>query len=175
MGNIAQTPNLARHYPTYKPTPTHIQSRLFLQSATTTDADDDDATIIISNCSHTHEPLPETSFHTSQIAIASDQAIADAGATGHFVLPGAPVTDIRTATNPLVINLPDGEKITSTHTCRLNLPWLPERARDAHIVPGLAHTSLVSIKILCDAGCKVTYDDTACNVYYADKLVWRGH
>ena len=37
-------------------------------------------------------------------------------------------------------------------------PKLSQAARAAHIVPGLAHTSLISINNLIDAGCKVTYD-----------------
>ena len=116
----------------------------------------------------------ETMFNTSKIKIAIDSAIADAGATGHFVLPGAPVIDIKPAAVPLIINLPDGEVIKSTHTCKLNLPFLPEAATRAHIVPGLAHTSLVSIKILCDAGCEVNYNGKECLVYYKNKLVWTG-
>jgi len=115
--------------------------------------DDDDATLCTSNCtnddsattdttltSRAASPIQtqqqETLFHASHINIAVDHAIADAGATGHFVLPGTPVTDIAPAVTPLVINLPDGEKIESTHTCRLNLPWLPDKARMAHIIPG---------------------------------------
>ena len=43
----------------------------------------------------------------------------------------------------------------------------------AHIVPGLAPTSLVSIKILCDAGCEVNYNGKECFVYYKNKLVWK--
>ena len=63
-----------------------------------------------------------TIFNTSNIKIAVDMAIADAGATGHFVLPGAPMLNKRVAKNPIVINLPDGEQIRSTHTCELDLP-----------------------------------------------------
>ena len=82
--------------------------------------------------------------------------------------------DIKPAAVPLIINLPDGEVIKSTYTCKLNLPFLPEAATRAHIVPGLAHTSLVSIKILCDAGCEVNYNEKECLVYYENKLVWTG-
>ena len=64
----------------------------------------------------------ETIFNTSSIRIAVDQAIADAGATGHFMVPGAPVIDVKPTTKPLIINLTDGETIKSTHTCRLNIP-----------------------------------------------------
>ena len=57
---------------------------------------------------------------------------------------------------------------------RYHHPWLPNNAKDAQIIPGLAHASLISIKILCDAGCKVTYDDDECRVYYNKRLVWLG-
>jgi hypothetical protein len=124
--------------------------------------------VITSNSKH------ETLFNVSSINIAIDQAIADAGATGHFVIPGTPVTHITRTTNPLVINLPDGEKLVSTHICRLNVPWLPDEACDTHIVPGLAHTSLISMKILCDTGCKVIYDENTCSVYFNHKMMWIG-
>ena len=75
-------------------------------------------------------------------------AVADSGATGYFVLPGTPVTNIKIVRHPLKINLPDGDCLTSTHTCTLDIPWLPRKAKEAHIVPGLAHASLISIKIL---------------------------
>ena len=99
-------------------------------------------------------------------------AVADAGATGHFILPGTPVTNVKIARHPLKINLPYRDWLTSTHTCTLDIPWLPNKAKEAHIVPGLAHASLISIKILCNAGCKVTYDDDECHVYYKKKVVW---
>ena len=43
---------------------------------------------------------PETILNTGTIKIAVDAAIADAGATGHFMVPGAPVLDVRPATKP---------------------------------------------------------------------------
>ena len=101
-------------------------------------------------------------------------AVADAGTTGHFVLQGTPVTNIKIARHPLKINLPDGDYLTLTHTCTLDIPWLPKEAKEAHIVPGLAHASLISIKILSDAGCKVTYDDDECRIFYNKKIVWLG-
>ena len=86
-------------------------------------------------------------------------AVADIGATGNFMLQGTPVIDVLPTSRPISINLPNGSVIKSTHTHRINIPWLPERATRAYIVPGLAHTSLILIAVLCDAGCKVTYDD----------------
>ena len=81
-----------------------------------------------------------------------------------FFGPRCPVKTIRVATKPLTINLPDGSQIKSTQECELDIPWLSPAARNAHIVPGLALTSLVSIKVLCDAGCKVGYDGNHCRV-----------
>lgn len=44
---------------------------------------------------------------------------------------------------------------------------------EAHIMPKLAHTSLISIHQLCDHWCTVIYDKEACRVYYKNNLVWR--
>ena len=102
-------------------------------------------------------------------------AVVDAGATGHFVLPGTPVIDVLPTSRPISINLPNSSVIKSTHTCRINIPWLPERATRAHIVPGLAHTSLIPIASLCNAGCRVIYDGDKCKVYFENKVTWRGN
>ena len=75
-----------------------------------------------------------------------DMAITDAGATGHFVLSGTPFSNIQLTTKPLIINLPDGEQLKSTHTCKLNMPWLPMKAKQVQTVPRLEHASLISIK-----------------------------
>jgi hypothetical protein len=78
------------------------------------------------------------------------------------------------ALHPLKIKLPDGSFIESTHTCNLDIPWLPAHMTEAHIVPGLSHSSLISTRKFCDAGCKVTFDADECRVYYGQKLVLSG-
>ena len=113
-------------------------------------------------------------MRAGEIKIAVAMAIANAGATGHFLMPGAPAEDIIPTKTPIKINLPDGSKIQSTQTCHLAILELPQEARQAHIVPGLAHTSLISIKALCDQGCKVTYDEEECNIYNNNKTIWTG-
>ena len=45
---------------------------------------------------------------------------------------------------------------------------------EAHIVPGLAHASLISTRNFCDAGCKVMFDKEECRVYFKNKLVLVG-
>ena len=121
---------------------------------------------IISGMEKQSKFTSDACFNASGIKIGVDYAIADAGATGHFLVPEAPVINKAETTNPLSIHLPDGDKISSTHTCELNVPSLPKGAQKAHIVPGLAHCSLVSIRVLCEEGCKVEYEGNFCKVYH---------
>ena len=92
-------------------------------------------------------PNAEAMFNTTKIKIAVDMAVADSGATCHFILSGTEVTNMKFSDNPLTINLPDGTQLKSTHTCEINVPWIPKSTRSVHIVPGMSHTSLVSIKV----------------------------
>ena len=111
----------------------------------------------------------------SNIQIPGDHAIADSGATAHFLLTNAPVTSVKIAREPLRINLPDGVQVRSSHTYRLNIAGFPATATEAHIVLQLAHTSLISIKALCDAGCITSFTNNEVHIYYRNKIVWMGH
>lgn len=101
-------------------------------------------------------------------------AVSDSGATGHFLVAGAPAVNIRRATDPIHVTLPDGSKIHSSHTCNLDIPWLPSHLTEAHILPGLAHSSLISTRKFCDAGCQVVFDQHECRVYHQGDLVLLG-
>ena len=112
---------------TLNPTPISTSNRY---SILVEDANDE-ATVLQSNKSTKHNNLPtqpkqnaatHTNYTTAQFNIAKNMAVADAGATGHFVLPGTPVTKIKIARHPLKINLPDGYCLTLTHTCTLDIP-----------------------------------------------------
>ena len=119
-------------------------------------------------------PRADTIFDVARVTRSVQHAISDSGATGHFLVEGAPVINMRIATTPVQIALPNGKVIKSTHTCNLDIPWLPEHMTEAHIVPGLAHSSLISTRKFCDAGCKVTFDMDECKVYYKNELVLVG-
>ena len=84
-------------------------------------------------------------------------AILDSGATSHFLVADAPAHDVTKATTPITVQLPNGERINSTHTCNLPIPELPASARIAHVMPGLASHSLLSVVKLCNAGCDVAF------------------
>ncbi len=110
-------------------------------------------------------------FNVSGIKIAVNLAIANAGATSHFLLAGAPIVDKRPARMPLQIHLPDSNILKSTHTGRLALTDLPSAARKAHVVPGLTHSLLISINVLCNAGCVVAYTADTCEVKLNKRLL----
>jgi hypothetical protein len=106
--------------------------------------------------------------------IAPTHAIADTGATSIFIMKGTPVKNLRTTNNPITISLPDVSKVTSTHMCDINIPGLP-MVLTGYIVPGITMASLIGIRILCKAGCKVVFDNKKCEVFYENKIILRGY
>ena len=118
-----------------------------------------------------HAALINNTNHLSNVV---HYALSDSGATAHFLMEGAPATNVQVATSPIRITLPNGKTIKSTHTCNLDIPWLPSSVTEAHIVPGLSHSSLISTRKFCEAGCKVIFDVKECRVYYNNKLVLSG-
>ena len=105
------------------------------------------------------------------VADLKNWAILDSGATSHFLVTSAPVTDITPAISPLTVQIPNGERVTSTHTCNLDMPQLPQQARRGHIMPGLASHSLLSVTKLCNAGCKVNFSMIGCTISYRGQTV----
>ncbi len=88
-------------------------------------------------------------------------------------MAGAPANNIRVARNPININLPDGKRITSTHTCDIVIPGLPQTLI-RHIVPEMKMASLLRIRILCKAGCEVIFDNEKCRVNFNGKTIMIG-
>ena len=109
--------------------------------------------------------------------------IADTGTTGHFlptqrffqwalVNPNS-TTNIRPTTSPIDVTMPDGDTITSTHEAELPIPMLPPKARLAHLFPSLQHC-LLSIPLLCDAGCSATFTQSHVTITYNDTVILSG-
>jgi hypothetical protein len=84
-------------------------------------------------------------------------ALLDSGCTVHFLLSNAHCKNKLLTQTPLEVHLPNGATIASTHTETLNLPSLPHASRQAHILPVLAHHSLLSVGQMCDSGCVITF------------------
>jgi hypothetical protein len=84
----------------------------------------------------------------------------------------APCSDKQAAHVPLNVNMPNGTTIQLSHTCNLLLTDLPQQARQAHILPGLVHNSLISVGHLCDNECSVTFTQDQVTVDPKSRL-WR--
>jgi hypothetical protein len=54
------------------------------------------------------------------------------------------------------------------------MPYLPQAARQAHILPGLAKHSLLSVGQICDSVCSVTFTATNLTVTNADSTILTG-
>jgi hypothetical protein len=90
----------------------------------------------------------------------------DSGCTGHFLLVTAPRFNKVVSQNPLTVRLPNGATMESSHTADLDIPKLNAAASKAHVLPGMAHHSLLSVGQLCDEGyiVKIRQDTgTICN------------
>ncbi len=85
---------------------------------------DDDKAVITSNISGSHE-LCGVITQPKKPSIPPTHAVADTGATLVFVLKGTEMKNIRSAVTPLVVNLPDGTVVRSTHVCDYEMPGLP--------------------------------------------------
>jgi hypothetical protein len=129
--------------------------------------------VITSNISGSHK-LCGIITHPRKPPIPLTHAVADTGATLVFVLKGRKMKNIRPAVTPLVVNLPDGIVVRSTHICDYEIPRLPTLL-EAHIVPDLTVASLIGIRVLCKAGCIVIFTDQNYSVMYGGKVILRGY
>ena len=128
----------------------------------------DDETVVASDLTQTQVvasaiPMGKT------LSIPTTHAIADTGATSIFVMAGTPMDNVRQATNPLSINLPNREVVQSKHVCNIIIPGLLITLT-RHGVPGVSMASLLGILILCKAGCSVIFTDNKCVVKYQGRV-----
>ena len=107
---------------------------------------------------------------------SSLEAVADYGTTGHYITPTILCTKKQTATQPMPIKMPNGEIITSSHIALLPQHGLPDKARQAHIFPGL-QKPLISIGTLCDNNCITVFDEKRVTIYDKStrQIVMQGH
>ncbi len=101
-------------------------------------------------------------------------AILDSGTTSHFLTTAAPMTNMRPTSKFIIAQLPNGKRIHSMHTCTLGIPALPASVQYAHIIPGLASYSLISIVTLCNTGCNVVFTKIGCTITYHSKVILCG-
>jgi hypothetical protein len=93
----------------------------------------------------------------------------------HFLTTSAPATNILPTAMPIIACLPNGNRVHSTHACMLGIPLLPPGAHGAHIIPGLASHSLLSVITMCNVGCTVTFSKIGCTIMYCSRMIVCGH
>ena len=122
----------------------------------TEEVDDDDKTIVTWNQTQDVLDLFKGNTNTRQTMAATEQqlfgapnteylnaidvtalqVIADMVATSIFIIEGTPCKNVRPVIRPLTINLRDGTKVMSTHTCNITIPGLP-KVFVGHVEPKL--------------------------------------
>ena len=158
---------------------------------------DDDVTVVISNVTVASSPLPQyrptatrarhtmasaagklfgcpTPQHLNALTIATTQAIANTSTTSIFIMEGANVDNKHVSVKPLAINSPDGKQVQSIHMCDIVIPGLLTMLT-GHIVPLLTVASLIGIRPLCKAGCKVLFDNEKYEVIFNNKVILTGY
>jgi hypothetical protein len=93
---------------------------------------------------------------TPPLLAQHETSIVDSGCTGHFLLVNAPCLNKVESRTPLMVRLPNGATMESSHNADLDIPELNAAASKAHVFPEMAHHSLLSVGKLCDEGCIVT-------------------
>jgi hypothetical protein len=93
-----------------------------------------------------------------------ETSIVDSGCTGHFLLVNAPCLNKVKSRTPLTVRLPNAATMESSYNYELNIPELNAAASKAHIFPGMANHSLLSVGQLCDKGYIVTFKHASVTV-----------
>jgi hypothetical protein len=93
----------------------------------------------------------------------------DSGCTGHFLLVNAPCLNKVKSQTPLTVHLPNGATMESSHTAELDIPELNAAASKAHVFPGMAKHSLLSVGQLCKEGYIVTFKNASVIVCKSQK------
>jgi hypothetical protein len=85
-----------------------------------------------------------TMFDTKELVHLVKVVLSNSKASLYFLIKGPPAVNIQEAAYPVAFKLSVGNISWSTYTCRLGISWLPHEMIEAHIVPGLQHSSPIS-------------------------------
>ena len=102
--------------------------------------------------------------------------IADTGSFGHYLNPDDAKYLVRIEDDTSVtVSLPNETTMTSSLTGALNIDTIPMEARKAHVFNELTSWSLLSLGVLCDAGCTANFSSDKLTVKIFDKVVLNGY
>ena len=123
-----------------------------------TNLESDDITVVTGNLSTRRQQICASSIHPRKPSIPITHAVADTGATPIMIMKKMPnMKNVRPATTPLKINLPDGSIVQSTHICDLEIPGLPHGTRphsgitcgNKNIMQAGMHCCVYRYSVLC--------------------------
>jgi hypothetical protein len=80
------------------------------------------------------------------------------------MLVNAPCSNKVKSQTPLAVRLPNGATMESSRTAELNIPELNAASSIAHIFPGMANHSLLSVGQLCNEGYIVPFRNTSVTI-----------
>jgi hypothetical protein len=80
----------------------------------------------------------------------------------------------RPSAQPILVTLPNGDSIISTHEALLPFPHLPDQAINAHIFLALHRHALLSVGTFCDAGCTAEFTAGELKIKYKGETVLVG-
>jgi hypothetical protein len=87
-------------------------------------------------------------------ATKHDTAYPDTAATGHFVPPNCPGTEL--AHDPIEVQCANNTNMQSVATVELDIPTLPPTLKTATVFREMSKP-LFSIPVVCDGGMEVTF------------------
>jgi hypothetical protein len=99
-------------------------------------------------------------------------AFIDSAASKSLVMPST-TTSATTSKSSITVIQPSGKRMRSTHAVDLLLCNLPPDARMAHSLSGLTN-NLLSVAVLCNAGCEVFFHATGCEVTLNGMVILQG-
>ena len=102
----------------------------------------------------------------------SNTALVDAGANVTLLGALAPANTAAFQLPTKRMFQPAGTSFFTTGTLELLLSKLPKAAREAHRAP--VTNNLVSVSVLCDAGCEVLFHPAGCDITYNGETIIRG-
>jgi hypothetical protein len=108
-------------------------------------------------------------YRTPPLLKQHEMAIVDSGRTGHFLLVNAPCLNKVKSRTPLMVRLPNGSTMESSHNAELDIPELNAAASKAHVFPGMANHYLLSVGQLCDEGYIVTFKQASVTICDSEK------
>ena len=100
-------------------------------------------------------------------------ALLDTAANISLLANGAPAKQASVQQTPKSVVQLKGDRLFTTEKLLLLLNKLPPKAQEAHLAPGITN-NLISTATLADAGCKIFFHQTGCEVFLTSEIILQG-